>query len=646
LLTCREVVDGRDGIQQSSAEGADFEPGIAAQAENRPLDPFPGTAFEPEEGEDLSLFPLPPPDEQHRGGKDTRAAGANSAGGRRPHSLIGGLDDLLASAERRVLWALRAAVSPIVWPMEKWITLRGEIRSWDEDREGFVEEVDEPALGVAPEKPWIAYWGRPVAGPVTALVALMGVYIGVFGDLTYRQQSNYGTFGFDMGIYDQGIWLISHLKTPFDTIRGINYFGQHVNVISFALVPFYWLGAGPHFLFAFETVWFALGAVPLYLLGRDRLHNSSLPLAICAAYLLYPPLEWTNEWMFHPDSLMATPLMFAYYFATRRRWGLFWVFVIITLSCKEDAGLAILALGIVVWFKFRDRTWGLITALTGAAWFLICTKLIIPLVNGGGQPFYFNLFPEYGSTLPQIAKNLLFHPSRLYHQATGSVAWTYYGGTLWPVALLALFAPSVLFIALPQILINTMCGNGYTRVLTSGAYYNNIVIAAVFLATIETCARRGRSPSAKAFMVGLVLASSVACNVAWSPSPISVKFHNGTWASPSPQDAARTAAIALVPPSGAASATYDIDDHMTHRTLIYEYPNPWITTNWGLNNDDFLPNPNKVDWLVLNTAVIGPSGTALYRDLEVHQFRQIYDQDGVLVLHRIAPGIPNDHNWP
>ncbi|HUC13714.1 MAG TPA: hypothetical protein VMS00_04605, partial [Acidimicrobiales bacterium] len=119
------------------------------------------------------------------------------------HSLIGALDKVLASAEGAVLWLLRGAGEAVIWPVDKWFALRSEIRSWDVKGEGLVEEPGEPAPGVPRENAWTAYWRRPVAGPVTALVVLMAVYIGVFGDLTYQQQSNYGTFGFDMGIYDQ-----------------------------------------------------------------------------------------------------------------------------------------------------------------------------------------------------------------------------------------------------------------------------------------------------------------------------------------------------------------------------------------------------------------------------------------------------------
>ena len=147
-------------------------------------------------------------------------------------------------------------------------------------------------------------------------------------------------------------------------------------------------------------------------------------------------------------------------------------------------------------------------------------------------------------------------------------------------------------------------------------------------------------------MVGTVVAAAIACNIAWSPSPIGVQFHLGIWAPATPQDAARNAAIALVPKNGSVSATYDIDPHMSHRVLIYEWPNPWHIANWGLNDSYKLPDPSQVDWLVLNLVVVAPSQAPLYETLEKKEFKVVFDQDGILVLHRVAPGRPNDHDWP
>ena len=92
----------------------------------------------------------------------------------------------------------------------------------------------------------------------------------------------------------------------------------------------------------------ALGAVPVYLLARDRLENGWLGVVVAACFLLYLSLEWINWWHFHPDALVITPLLFAWWLATRRRWGWYAVAVGVALACKEDAALAVIMLGLVL----------------------------------------------------------------------------------------------------------------------------------------------------------------------------------------------------------------------------------------------------------------------------------------------------------
>jgi hypothetical protein len=215
------------------------------------------------------------------------------------------LDGALASAENTVLW-----------PVHKL-------------RQRLEEDLKE-SRGSEPREPlYVSYLKLPRAGPVTGLVVLMLGYIGVFGTLTYQQQSNYGTFGFDMGIYDQGSGWSPTSRIPSSRSGASTTSGTTSTSSRCSSCPPYWLGAGPHFLYAVETVWLAAGAIPIWLLGRDRLESSWMPLGLSAAYLLYPSVEWINQWHFHPDALIITPLMFAYWLATRQRWGWFWVAVAI-----------------------------------------------------------------------------------------------------------------------------------------------------------------------------------------------------------------------------------------------------------------------------------------------------------------------------
>jgi uncharacterized membrane protein len=486
--------------------------------------------------------------------------------------------------------------------------------------------------------PAIAARGR---GPAVAVGGLTAAYVATFGTLTWFQHANFGTFGYDMGLYDQGIWLVSRFKDPFVTIRGLNFFAHHVNLITLLFVPAYWLGAGPHFLYLVETVWMALGALPLFLLARDRLDSGWLAVAVAGCFLLYPSLEWINWWHFHPDALIITPLLFAWWLARstggpprQKRWGWFTVAVAVALACKEDAALAVLMLGLVL-AVLGERRAGLVTAAAGAGWFLVATKVVIPAAGGGAGPFYQELFPGFGDSLGEIVWNLVAHPSRLLGLATLPDRLTYFWQILAPVAFLPLAAPLVLLISLPQTVINVASGHALTHDIHY--HYSAIVLTGVFLATVEGMAWIGRGQRTRRALVAVLLASSLATNVAWSPSPLGRHYDEGIWARAEPRHATVRAALRLVPADAGVSASYNLIPHLTHRVYAYEFPNPWRVTNWGAHGED-PPDPATADYLVIDERLLGDQRPLFERLLSpTGGYRRVFASDGIVVARR-QPG--------
>jgi len=470
--------------------------------------------------------------------------------------------------------------------------------------------------------------------PAVALGGLIAAYVATFGTLTWFQHENFGTFGYDMGLYDQGIWLVSRFKDPFVTIRGLNFFAHHVNLITLLFVPAYWLGAGPHFLYLVETVWMALGALPLFLLARDRLESGWLAVAVAGSFLLYPALEWINWWHFHPDALIITPLLFAWWLAGRRRWGWFAVAVAVALACKEDAALAVLMLGLVLAVLGRRRA-GLVTAAAGAGWFLVATKVVIPAAGGGAGPFYQELFPGFGDSLGEIVWNLVAHPSRLLGLATLPDRLTYFWQIMAPVAFFPLAAPLVLLISVPQTVINVASGHALTHDIHY--HYSAIVLTGVFLATVEGMAWIGRGPGTRRALVAVLLATSLAANVAWSPSPLGRQYDDGIWARAEPRHATVRAALRLVPAGAGVSASYNLIPHLTHRTYAYEFPNPWMVANWGAHGEN-PPDPATADYLVIDERLLGDQRPLFDRLLSPQGgYTRVFASDGIVVARR-QPG--------
>jgi uncharacterized membrane protein len=482
--------------------------------------------------------------------------------------------------------------------------------------------------------------------PVLLLVFAIANYIAVFGVLTWQQQQFYGTFGFDMGIFDQGIWLLSRFKDPFVTIRGLEYFGNHVNVTTVLLVPFYWLGAGPLFLSELQTVALALGAVPVWLIARDRLQSAWSALAIAVAYLLYPSIEWVNWWHFHPDALAVTPLLFAYWFAGRGRWRAYAVALVFVLFAKEDAAMVVVVLGLLVAVRWNRRV-GLATVVAGAAWFGLCLWVILPFATGWRGPFYQQLFPMFGSSVGEIAWNLVRHPGRWAHLLTDPARSLYLRQLFLPVALLpfASFAGlATLLIGAPALLINLASSQASTYDIHF--QYAALIDAAVFLAVIETIGRYGNGTRRldRRYLVALLLVCTAFAHWQWSPSPLSVQFDRGFWIRAQPRQATFDAAVAAVPAYAGISATYNLVPHLAHRVHVYEWPNPWVISYWGVEGEN-RPDPKNVQYLVLDLMVVGPEHQAIVDRLLAPggEFERVFEHDQILVARRRAEATSLNH---
>ena len=487
----------------------------------------------------------------------------------------------------------------------------------------------DPHDGRAPR--WLAF--RDAATRPRLLLGLVvALYAGFFGVMTWRQHANFASAAYDTGIYDQALWLLSRFEEPFLTVRGMNYFGHHANLSTILLVPAYWLGAGPQFLYLVQTAALALGAVPIFLLARDRLHSERLGAVLGVAYLLHPTLGWINRMEFHPDAFLVPLILFGYWFATHRRWRWFGACVVLALLTKEDAALAVAALGVV----FLVRRWwrpGLVLLASGIGWFFLVTKVVIPRANGGLDPFYGELFAGYGTSATEILRTIVTKPTRLLRDLTEQSRLEYYWHLFAPVAYLAVLAWPVLLVALPQLLVNAITSHTWAR--DPRFYYSAVPLAVIFVATVEGFAAVADKQVRRRLAL-LVLAAAVVTNVAWSPGPVGRGF--GTWAEPDgPRHAAIRRAMRMVPADAGVSASYDVVPHMSHRVDIYDWPEPFVTVSWGMKGSP-PPDPDRVDYIVVDSTARMPKTDGVFESLTAPtgDFEVVFEEGPISLAKRKA----------
>lgn len=480
--------------------------------------------------------------------------------------------------------------------------------------------------------------GRALASVDPAWWVLAGIivlWMVVFGQLVWRRHDRFSSFGFDMAIFDQAVWLLSRFGSQFITIRGLPVFGHHGSPALYLLVPFYWFGAGPHFLNLLQVAAMATGAVPVFLLARHRLANKWFAVLLAAVYLAHPSLQFMAWELFHPEAMAIPCLLLAYWFAIRKRWGWFAVSCVVAVGWKEDVALAVLVLGLVIALR-GDLRVGLITAGVALGWFLFVTRFLIPEVSGN-DAFYLSFFSDLGDTPGEMVGNVVRDPSLVGRRLVAPDAKSYLWKMTAPFGFVPLLAPDILFIGVPQTLVNLLSVNDFTRKITY--HYAALPLTALTLATVEGIAFFSRNrPTTRGVLMGVVAASALAATISWGPSPIGHEYRRGYW--PLGEDsrhAAKVAALEVVPGKAGVSATYQFDSHLTHRERVYEFPNPFKPSNWGVRDENY-PSPNQAEWLAVDTQLLGQGDRKVFDDLfATGQFEKRFERDGIVVAERTNP---------
>ena len=82
--------------------------------------------------------------------------------------------------------------------------------------------------------------------------------------------------GFDLGLFDQAIYLISQGQEPIVSLAGFHFLGDHAAFILYPLALFYKIYPDVHWLFAVQAIALSLGALPTFHLARQAGLKESL----------------------------------------------------------------------------------------------------------------------------------------------------------------------------------------------------------------------------------------------------------------------------------------------------------------------------------------------------------------------------------
>jgi uncharacterized membrane protein len=450
-------------------------------------------------------------------------------------------------------------------------------------------------------------WG--VIGVAITVFAMLWYFLH-FGHLTTDIHNGYGDSAFDIGLYDQGVWLMSRFHAPFVTLMGRDLFGDHAQFSLVALVPLYWIHAGADTLLYVQAACMALGAVPVYMLSMRRLKSPIFATVFALAFLLHPALAQTNLENYHPDSFLVPIMGFVIYAAIQNKPRMLIVFTILALLCKEDVVLIILPL--LLWYAWRRNPklgLGLAAAAVATAAFMtyvVMRSFIgVPTLNTWRIPTFdeckngcSGLVGQVGGLVRATVRKPADVVKYVIKGDSPNGRPFYAWQMIAPTGLVFLVAPEVAATVILVLGMNIISTFGYQHQIAY--HYSMVLLPGLWMGTVYAVSKL-KKVKWQAIATTIVGLSALWCAFLWGPFPFSVHNTVAHWSPSYPAVKAINQVKDKVPPNATIAVYYSYAPHLDHRTRIYMWPTPFSAIYWNTFKQEgqCLPEANDVQYLML-----------------------------------------------
>jgi uncharacterized membrane protein len=386
----------------------------------------------------------------------------------------------------------------------------------------------------------------------------------------------------DLGIFDQGLYLISQGQAPIPSLLGFHILADHAAWLWYPVSLLYKIYPSVYWLFGLQAFILASGALPTWYLARHAGLKPEQCLAVVIAYLLYPLVFNVNLFDFHLDVIAPTAFLYAVLMA---RLGKIWWFcccIFLVMGCKEVFALTVAAMGVWLIFFEKKRLYGAIALICGAAWFAIALNLIIPFSGGPAAAItrHLHRYSSLGNSFGDIAKNLLLQP-QVFLQTLFSLNNLIYLILLVVPVLWGFSLPGIapMISAIPCLTINLLATPLQQKDIVF--QYSLPILPFLILVVIQSLSfRKGLLQNKRGIILWSLISFLILGKYSYFGSVYLKSLDN--WYS-------TNQAVAQVKTQGSVYTTAQITPHLTHRKLIQ------------FTNADLAQNLSQFDYVLLNT---------------------------------------------
>ena len=386
--------------------------------------------------------------------------------------------------------------------------------------------------------------------------ALVMGFIVVTGHLALR------THALDLGYYVQVVWSMAAGRGAYVTLPPMNAWGDHLSPVLYLLVPLGRAAPGAIGLVVVQTLALAAGGLAVFGYAARRLGAAPVAGAFALLFLVNPSLHGINIRDIHPQAFAITLIVAAALAFDAGRYAWCAAALVLTLSCREDAAVAVVGFGI--WLAVARKHWRLGAAVAAASVLVLAfdLKYLMPLFRGEPYP-HLHRYAYLGSSLGEILLNIVVRPWRWIGVALTGGKLVYLLVILLPLGFLPLLAPRVLLAALPGLAMNLLSIDPVLANFRS--QYQAFVLPFLMLAAVDGYTRirdwrRAPAVLAVGFFASVLLTARTTNDL------MITRWRLDSW------QRAAYSLMRRIPDDVAVSANERLVPHLATRRQIFVYP--------------------------------------------------------------------------
>ncbi len=272
---------------------------------------------------------------------------------------------------------------------------------------------------------------------------------------------------YDLGLFDQWIWLVSQNLPPYSSMEGVHILADHGAWGLYLAALIYKINSNIYLLLASQAAGLSLTAIPIWHIGDQAGLSKKLCWLACGLWWLQPVVFNTNLFDFHPE-VWIMPALAGCYIANRSNKPWLWFScLLLLLSCRDGLVLIVAGLGIEQLLR-KKWNFGLASIGISLGWLAMLNKWLYPMLTGrtSGPKAAASLFSYLGSSLDEIIVNILTKPYLILQ----NIDWL--GGIIYLLLISIAVAPFwkknsifVLSASIPLVIVNLISEESPQRTL-------------------------------------------------------------------------------------------------------------------------------------------------------------------------------------